>query len=129
MARVIRRAMAEAGVSSADLDHVNAHAPGTTEDDAWEARGISEDLGDIPVAALKSQMGNLGAAAGAVELAGSLVGLMNNWRPGTRNHDETDPRCPIRIAREPGNLRKSHVLKVSATEMGQCAAMIVRRWE
>ena len=129
MARVIRRAMDEAGVTPADLDHVNAHAPGTTDDDAWEARAIGEAVGGIPVAALKGQMGNLGAAGGAVELAGSLVGLATGWRPGTMNHHETDANCPINVAREPGNLRKPYVLKVSATEMGQCAAMIVRRWE
>ena len=129
MARIIRRAMDEAGITPADLDHVNAHAPGTTDDDAWEARAIGEAIGGVPVAALKGQMGNLGAAGGAVELAGSLVGLATGWRPGTMNHHETDAGCPVNVAREPGNLRKPHVLKVSATDMGQCAAMIVRRWE
>ena len=129
MARVIRRAMAEAGITAADLDHVNAHAPGTTEDDAWEARGIAEAVGTVHVAALKSQLGNLGAGGGAVELAGSLVGMEQGWRPGTLNYREADPRCPVVVACESAAMRKPYVLKVSGTELGQCAALIVRRWE
>ena len=35
-----------------------------------------------------------GAAAGAVELAASLVGMEQGWRPGTLNHDEADPGLP-----------------------------------
>ena len=128
LARAIRRAMGEAGIAPADLDHVNAHAPGTTEDDAWEARALAETVGEVPVAALKSQMGNLGAAGAAVELAGSLLGLERGWRPFTMNHREPDSCCPIRVAREPGALLKRYVLKVSGTEMGQCAALVVRRW-
>jgi 3-oxoacyl-[acyl-carrier-protein] synthase II len=129
LARVIRRAMAEANVSPADLDHVNAHAPGTAEDDPWEARAIAEAVGAVPVAALKGQMGNLGAGGGAVELAASLVGMEQGWRPGTRNYREADPRCPVTVAAETAPARKPYVLKVSATEMGQCAALVVRRWE
>jgi 3-oxoacyl-[acyl-carrier-protein] synthase II len=128
LARVIRRAMSEAGITPRDLDYVNAHAPGTTEDDAWEARAVAEAVGEVPVAALKSQIGNLGAAAGAVELAGSLIGLERGWRPGTMNYREPDPYCPVSVAREPGVGLKPYVLKVSATEMGQCAAIVVRRW-
>jgi 3-oxoacyl-[acyl-carrier-protein] synthase II len=128
LARVIRRAMSEAGITNGDLDHVNAHAPGTTEDDAWEARAIAETVGEVPVAALKSQMGNLGAAGAAVELAGSLVGLERGWRPGTLNYRELDTHCPIRVSRESGAGLRPYVLKVSGTEMGQCAALIVRRW-
>jgi 3-oxoacyl-[acyl-carrier-protein] synthase II len=129
LARVIRRAMAEAGITPTDLDHVNAHAPGTTEDDAWEARGIAEAVGSVHVAALKGQLGNLGAGGGAVELAGSLVGMEQGWRPGTRNFREADPRCPVVVACESAAMRKAYILKVSGTEFGQCAALVVRRWE
>src|SRR5207302_2602253 len=58
LARVIRTALDQAGIGPEDLDHVNAHAGGLTDDDAWEARGIREAVGDVPVLAVKGALGN-----------------------------------------------------------------------
>lgn len=127
LARVVRQAMERAGVGVAEIDHVNAHAPGTAEDDEWEARGLASV--PVPVVAVKSYFGNLGTGASSAELAASLVGMAEGWRPGTLNHDETDPRCPVNVARELAAVRGPCVLKVSGTEMGQCAAMVLRRWD
>jgi 3-oxoacyl-[acyl-carrier-protein] synthase II len=126
LARVVRQAMERAGVGAGEIDHVNAHAPGTTEDDEWEARGLADVA--APVVAMKSYFGNLGAGAAAAELAASLLGMAEGWRPGTLNHDETDPGCPVDVARETASARAPCVLKVSGTEQGQCAAMVLRRW-
>lgn len=131
LARIIRQALDRAGISPPAIDHVNAHAPGTIEDDVWEARGIAEALGEshVPVVALKSQFGNLGTGASSTELAGSLAAMAEGWRPGTLNHEETDPRCCVQVAREPGPMRTPYILKLAGTEMGQCAALALRRWE
>ena len=49
-ARVIRNALANAGITPADVDHVNAHGRGSVELDAFEARAIAEVFGrDVPV--------------------------------------------------------------------------------
>jgi 3-oxoacyl-[acyl-carrier-protein] synthase II len=100
-------------------------------DDAWEARGLREALGDaqIPVLAVKSYMGNLGTGASTTELAASLLALREGVVPGTLNHDQTDPDCPVLVAREPRAVTKPYVLKVALTELGQCAAVVVRREE
>jgi 3-oxoacyl-[acyl-carrier-protein] synthase II len=131
LARIIGTALERAGVGPDDLDHVNAHAPGTTDDDAWEARGIAAALGEgrVGVLAVKSYLGNLGPGASAVELAASVLGLAEGWRPGTLNHEETDPECPVSVLREPGAVRRPHVLKLAGTDMGQCAAIVLRRWD
>jgi 3-oxoacyl-[acyl-carrier-protein] synthase II len=131
LARAVRRALDQAGIGAADLDHVNAHAGGLLEEDAWEARGIREALGgtEVPVLAVKSYVGNLGPGAAVAELAASLVALDEGVRAATLNYEEADPSCPVHVEREPGRVRKPWVLKVSCTERGQCAAVVVRKWE
>jgi 3-oxoacyl-[acyl-carrier-protein] synthase II len=131
LARVVRNALDAAGVGPGDLDHVNAHAPATREDDAWEARGLRAALGEraVPVVALKSYLGNLGPGAGATELAGSILALADGTLPATLNHEQTDPACPVDVVRVPRPVERPYVLKVGATERGHCAAVVVRRWQ
>jgi 3-oxoacyl-[acyl-carrier-protein] synthase II len=131
MARCVRASLGRAQIAPDDLDHISAHAPSTTGDDIWEARGLAEALGGaaVPVLAASSYFGNLGAASAPVELAASLLALADGCRPGTLNHDETDPECPILVARESARVRQPCVLKTVGTDRGQCAAMALRRWE
>ncbi len=131
LARVIRAALAAAGATPGDLDHVNAHAPGTRDDDAWEARGLAEALGTgaVPVVAYKSYIGNLGPGAAVTELAASVLALADGTLPATLNHTATDPACPVDVVRTPRRVGRPCFLKVSGTERGQCAALVLRRWE
>ena len=50
LARAILAAFGQAGVGPEDLDHVNAHAYGVPESDAWEARGLCAALAVTPAA-------------------------------------------------------------------------------
>jgi 3-oxoacyl-[acyl-carrier-protein] synthase II len=131
LARVIRAALAAAGAHVHDIDHVNAHAPGTREADTWEARGIHAVFGQVPVpvVALKGYFGSLGPGAGVVELAGSVLALAEGTLPATLNHDRTDPACPVHVARTPRPIHGRCFLKIACTERGQCAAVVLRRWE
>ena len=129
LAHVIRTALAAAGTHAQDIDHVNAHAPGTRDDDAWEARGIRRALGDVPVLALKSYFGSIGPGAGVIELAGSVLALADGTLPATLNHERTDPACPVNVARRPRPIERRCFLKIACTERGQCAAAVLRRWE
>ncbi len=131
LGRCVRAALQRAGISTEELDHVSAHAPSTTADDIWEARGINQGLEGhaVPVLAASSYFGNLGAASAPVELAASLLALADGCRPGTLNHEQTDPECPISVAREAGPVSRPYVLKTTGTDRGQCAAMVLRRWE
>lgn len=130
LARVVRQALDRAGVAAAELDHVNAHAGGLVETDAWEAMGLREAVADVPVVAVKSYLGNLSAAGSVTELAASLLaGQPGGLVPGTLNHDADDPGCPVNVLREPRPLRQRCVLKVGGTERGQCAAAVLRFWE
>jgi 3-oxoacyl-[acyl-carrier-protein] synthase II len=133
LARAVRAALRQANVSPAELDHVSAHGYGTRTDDIWEARGLLQVLGrenaDLPVYAAKAATGDLGTAAGAAELAFSLLALARGTLPGTLNYDEPDPDCPLNVSRAARPVRRRHVLKVGITERGQCAALVCRLWD
>jgi 3-oxoacyl-[acyl-carrier-protein] synthase II len=132
LARAIRAALHDAGIGPEDIDHINAHGLATREADAWEARGLQQALGSgrlPPVFAPKSYLGNLGAAGGITELAASLLGLEQGLVPPTLNYEEPDPACDLPVlTREPRLVTKPYVLKVGFTQMGQCAALVVRSW-
>lgn len=133
LARAMRAALKDAKVQPADIDHINAHGLSTIDSDAWEARAIHDVFGGckpaVPVLAAKSCLGNIGAGGGLSELALSILGLHHDEVPGTLNYDEPDPACPVHVhtgaARKP---RTPYVLKVGFTQMGQCAAAIVRKY-
>jgi 3-oxoacyl-[acyl-carrier-protein] synthase II len=127
----VKTALSRAGIAPDELDHINAHAPGTTCDDEWEAKALKNALGDfpVPVVAMKSFFGNLGTGSSAVEMIASLLALADGCRPGTLNHDETDPDCPVLVARDSGKVQKPCVLKTACTDRGQCVAMVLKRWE
>jgi 3-oxoacyl-[acyl-carrier-protein] synthase II len=134
LARAVGTALVEAGIGPDEVDHVNAHGVSTVEADAWEARGIAEVFGSckepVPVLAAKSYFGNLGAAGGITELIASLLALQHAVLPPTLNYEEPDPACPIAVAA--GSFRpvqKPYIVKVGFTDMGQCAALVVRKWQ
>jgi len=131
LARAIRAAMAEAGVGPGDLDHVNAHGAATTAGDVMEAAALREVFGEAmpPVVAYKSSFGQLGAAGGLAELSASVLALRDGVLPGTLNHDTPDPACPVRVhTGAPRPVEKPFVLKTGYTALGQCGAVVVRKW-
>ena len=130
LARAARAALADAGVGPEAVDHVNAHGLASRESDEWEARNLQAVFGSgTPVVAVKSYVGNLGAAGGATELAASVLGLHHGLVPATLNYDEPDPACPVNVASVPRPAERPYVVKVGFTQMGQCAAVVIRRWQ
>jgi 3-oxoacyl-[acyl-carrier-protein] synthase II len=134
LARAVRAALSEAAIGPEDVDHVNAHGLATREADVWEARGLQAVFGGcrepVPVFAAKGHLGNLGAGSSTTELAASILGLEHGLVPATLNYAEPDPACPVPVvAGAPRPVTKPYVVKVSFTQMGQCAALVCRKWE
>lgn len=130
LARAIRTALQQAGVQPDDVDHVNAHALGSPTTDVWEAQGIHEVFGQsTPVWAVKSYTGSMGAGGPLAELSASLLALQHGSLPATLNYDEPDPACRVAVQRQARPTTKPYVLKVSYTELGQCAAVLCRKWD
>jgi 3-oxoacyl-[acyl-carrier-protein] synthase II len=132
IARAIRAALREAGIGPDQVDHINAHGSGAVDSDIWEARGIREVFGQckqpVPVFAAKSYIGSLGAGSSSAELAASVVALEQGLLPATLNYEEPDADCPVAVTKALEPVRQEHLLKVSFTELGQCAALVLRKW-
>jgi 3-oxoacyl-[acyl-carrier-protein] synthase II len=99
-ARAIAAALADAGVSPAEVDYFNAHAAGTPVGDVAEAGAIRLACGDaadaIPVSSTKSMTGHLVSGAAAFEALACLGAIERQAVPPTVNLDEPDPACPLR---------------------------------
>jgi 3-oxoacyl-[acyl-carrier-protein] synthase II len=92
--KAMQRAVSEGGLSSSDIDYVNAHATGTELGDVAEAAAIGSITGgDTPVSSLKGHLGHTLGAAGVLELIGVLEMLERQEIIPTRNLDNIDPRC------------------------------------
>ncbi len=77
---------------------VVAQGIGTWRDDFYEAQTWHRILPEVPVCGLKSYFGNLGAAAGAAELAIAMQALQEGLIPATLNYTVPDPCCPVNVS-------------------------------
>lgn len=94
-ARAMRRALADANLTPADLDYVNAHGTSTILNDRAETSALKLALGpaayDVPISSTKSVIGHLIGAAGAVELAATIEALRTGVAPPTVGHETPEP--------------------------------------
>jgi len=93
-ARAIELALADARVTPAEVDYVNAHGTSTLLNDAAETTAIKRALGGhaatVPVSSLKSSIGHLIGAAGAVEAIATVCALRDRVAPPTLGYEEPD---------------------------------------
>lgn len=90
-ARAIASAIANAGLSGADVRHVNAHATSTPTGDLPELTAVRAAIGDHPViTSTKSMTGHLLGAAGAVESIATILAIRDGVAPPTINLDDPD---------------------------------------
>lgn len=98
-AQCMSGALADAGLTPADIGYVNAHGTSTPMNDSSETAGIWRAFGEfggtVPVSSTKSMMGHLVAACGAVELIVSLLAVRRGLLPPTINLDNPDPACNL----------------------------------
>jgi 3-oxoacyl-[acyl-carrier-protein] synthase II len=93
-ADAIARALINAAFSPEDVDYINAHGTSTPLNDRAETHAIEKALGDharnVPVSSLKSSIGHLLGAAGAVESIATLLALRDGIAPPTLGWEERE---------------------------------------
>jgi 3-oxoacyl-[acyl-carrier-protein] synthase II len=93
-AEAIRLALADAGLAPEDVDWVNAHGTSTPLNDRSETRALEIALGEhaakVPVSSLKSSIGHLLGAAGAVEAVATVLALHEKVAPPTVGWEERE---------------------------------------
>ncbi len=107
----MRQALAGAGLSPGDIDYISAHGTSTKENDAIETKAVKGVFGDdakkIPMSSVKSMLGHLIAAAGAVEAITCVLAIRDGEIPPTINLNQPDPDLDLDYV--PNQSRKARV--------------------
>ncbi|PYX83759.1 MAG: beta-ketoacyl synthase [Acidobacteria bacterium] len=105
-ARAIALAMKEALIGPEEVHYVNLHGTSTQLNDRIETRALKLALGEhaanVPMSALKSQIGHPQGACGAAGVAATLVAMQHSQIPPTINLDAPDPECDLDYVPQPG---------------------------
>ena len=106
-ARAIGLAMQRAGVGPQDINYVNLHGTSTDLNDRIETRALKLALGEerahqVPMSALKSQIGHPQGACGAAGVAATIIAMQTGQIPPTLNLDTPDPMCDLDYVPQPG---------------------------
>ncbi len=92
---VMKNALNDAGLGTADIDYINVHGTSTPLGDISETKAIralfGEDAYKLNISSTKSMTGHLLGAAGAVEAIACILAVQNDIVPPTINHFTDDP--------------------------------------
>jgi 3-oxoacyl-[acyl-carrier-protein] synthase II len=132
-ARAMVGAIEDGGLSTDDVDYINAHATSTPLGDVAETIAIKRAFGErayhIPISATKSMTGHLIGAAGGVEAIVSVLTMRDNVIHPTINLDHPDPECDLDYV--PHVARKTEVDVVLSNSFGlggQNACLVFGRY-
>lgn len=112
MARCMRIALEQSGLSPEDVDYINAHGTSTLVNDQYETEAIKDILGEhafrVPVSATKSMTGHcLGGGAG-VEAVICCQAIRESMIPPTINLTCPDPGLDLDFVPHTARTKKLH---------------------
>lgn len=129
VSRAIQLALADAGISPAEVGMIVAHGNGTRASDFSEANGIRRIFGDNtpPVTAFKWAFGHLIAASGVLDLVMALTALRHQVVPGIPTLTRLDPAlAPFPISSKPQKPRGDVAVVICRGFGGMNVALVVR---
>lgn len=109
VARCMRNALEESGVTAGEVGYISAHGTGTIFNDRTESQAINEVFGRrrVPVSSIKSMLGHTMGAASAIETIACSLIIHSGFIPPTLNFETPDPDCDIDCV--PNNARMQEV--------------------
>jgi 3-oxoacyl-[acyl-carrier-protein] synthase II len=133
-ARVMRRAIEDAGLRPEDIQYINAHGTSTPFNDKTETMAIKSVFGEhaarLAVNSTKSMTGHLLGAAGGLEAGITALVLFHQVMPPTINYEFPDPDCDLDYV--PNAARKAevaHALSNSFGFGGTNGALVLKKFE
>jgi 3-oxoacyl-[acyl-carrier-protein] synthase II len=95
-------ALEDAGITTSDVAHINAHGTSTPPGDLAEARAITHLFGAFapPVTSIKGVTGHSLGAAGAIEAVAVCLSLERGLIPPTVGLEQLDPEITIDVVTE-----------------------------
>jgi 3-oxoacyl-[acyl-carrier-protein] synthase II len=132
-ARAIQWALRDAQVDEQDVDYINAHGTSTKLNDQMETNAVKRVFGerawDIPLSSIKSMIGHLIGAAGAVEAVAMALTLQDGVLPPTINYHKPDPACDLDYV--PNSAREGRVRTAVSNSFGfggQNASLVMQQY-
>jgi len=129
----VKGALADAGISPAQVNYINAHGTSTQVNDRVESLTVRKVFGEhadkVPMSSTKSCLGHMIAAAGAIEMILCVETIRNGVIPPTINYDTPDPQCDLDYV--PNQAREATVdccLSNSFGFGGQNTSLVVKRF-
>ncbi|MBE6427287.1 MAG: beta-ketoacyl-[acyl-carrier-protein] synthase family protein [Planctomycetaceae bacterium] len=126
---VLKKVLADSGKTVDQIGFIHAHGLGVPEVDRAEAEAIREVFAErstpIPVVAAKAAFGNLGAGAGAIELAAGIEALRKGVLFPTRNFQEADEGCELNIVTDCETPAGDCFINLSTNFQGQTSAALL----
>ncbi|SEM44817.1 3-oxoacyl-[acyl-carrier-protein] synthase-1 [Syntrophus gentianae] len=129
--KAMAKALDDAGISPAEVDHVNLHGTGTPDNDsaeAWALRKLFRD-GVPPIASVKGALGHSLAAAGAMEAVISAATILSGRIPPTVGFEVPDPELSLYPSSNSVKTAVNTVLSNSFGFGGNNAALVFRHPE
>jgi 3-oxoacyl-[acyl-carrier-protein] synthase II len=132
-ARVMSKAIKDAGIRPAEIAYVNAHGTSTPVGDQIEVTALKTVFGEharkLVVGSTKSMTGHLLGAAGGLEASITALAIRDQKVPPTINIDNQDPECDIDAAREGARpLSIDYALSNSFGFGGTNGALVFKRY-
>lgn len=97
--RSMKQAIEDAGLSTDDIDYINAHGTSTPFNDKFETIAVKAVFGEhayeLLMSSTKSMTGHLLGAAGGVEAIASIKAIETGIVPPTINYETPDPDCDL----------------------------------
>lgn len=133
--RVMKLALADAGISVNEIHYISAHATSTVVGDNIEARAIKQLFGkrafQIPISAHKSMIGHTLGAGGAIEAVAACLTLRDQMVHPTINLTDPDPEC-VGLDLVPDTARPANVETILSNSFGlggQNACIVLGRYD
>lgn len=132
--RAIKLAIKNSGLTVNDIDVINAHGTSTHYNDKNESLAIKNIFGEqaynVPVHSIKSMIGHLLGAAGAIEAIASVLTIRDGIIPPTINYEERDPECDLSyVVNEAMKKDVKTVLSENSGFGGHNTALVFRKYE
>ena len=99
MVRAMMAALDDAHVKPSAVGYINAHGTSTVLNDRVESAAIIKVFGEhsrrLKISSIKSMVGHLMSASGAVEFIATVLSVSTGILPPTINYEKRDPDCPL----------------------------------
>jgi nodulation protein E len=130
-ASAMRICVADSGLAPEDFDYVNAHGTGTAMNDVTETRAIRAVFGRhadrLAVSSTKSMHGHAFGAAGALELAATILAMQGGFIPPTANFIGADPQCDLDYVPNETRMAQINVCLSNSFAFGGLNAVVALR--